>query len=452
MSIKKLWLLVLIIIAVISVSINAFVLSTLTDRYFTDYMKENYEKHFSQIIEYSQKALMTENLSIKQMAVEMETHLDDPIIQIKLYDAQGDLIVDVSVDNNMMMGNMMGMMRSQYNISDREVDYVEISNDGEIIGQLNITRYSSIDDSIAIRMFKSSLIINSLYSIAIVFVIALLIGIFISRKMSRDLMNTAKMAQDINLGENTNITRTNINEIRTIQQSLETLNNRLKLKNKSRKVLIDELVHQTRTPLTVLKTHLEGFSDKIIDMTPEEIVICENQIENITAIISNMSNMIDAQKDFDVLNIEEFEINSLINQIVNGLKAQFDKKKIALNLLSDQKVILNTDKYRLSLVIYNLLTNAYKYTPPNGMVNIDYKISDEFVTIAIEDTGIGIAKQDIEMIFNAYYRIDKTGEAGGEGLGLYFVKENLDKMHGDIKVSSEIGIGSKFAVKIPKEL
>jgi signal transduction histidine kinase len=140
--------------------------------------------------------------------------------------------------------------------------------------------------------------------------------------MSRDLMRTEKMAQGISLGEDIKLTDAKISEIRTIQQSLEELNTRLKLKSKSRKVLTDELVHQTRTPLTVLKTHLEGFSDGLIDMTADEVSVCENQIENLTAIISNMSSMIDAEKDFDPVTCEEFELGSLLNprSLINQTK------------------------------------------------------------------------------------------------------------------------------------
>ena len=449
MTIRRLWLLVLVLIAVIAVSINAVVLSSLTGKYFTDYRAESYENHFNEIVEYSKSALQEENLSVRQMAIELETHLDDPITHIKLYDVQGILLVDVSEDNHMVGGSMMGMMRDQYEDSDSEIDNVEISNDEGVIGQLNITRYSSLENSIVARRFKSSLFVNSLYSIAIVLIIAILIGIFISKKMSKDLTSTAKMAHDISIGEDTAVKKTNIDEIRTIQQSLETLKNKLKLKSKSRKVLIDELVHQTRTPLTVLKTHLEGFSDNIIEMTPGEIKVCENQIENITAIISNMSNMIDAQKDFDVLRIEEFELITLLKQITNGLNAQFDKKNIRLTLETNQKVALYTDKYKLSQVIYNILTNAYKYTRENGEVKLSYTHDNDSLELCIEDNGIGINEDDLDNIFDAYYRGSSGEKKQGEGLGLYLVKENLNKINGTIDVSSKIEKGSKFTITIP---
>lgn len=453
MTIRKLWLLLLILVAVVSVIINAAVLSVLTNRYFKDYLTENYENHFNQIVEYSKQALKTEDLSIAQMKIEMETHLDDPIIRIKLYDEEGTIIVDVGNDTGvlpmMMGGRMMPMMESGYTVADQESDSYEITEGGKTVGYLSITRYSSIGDSVNTRRFKASLLLNSLISTVIVIILAVIIGIFISKRMSRDLMSTAKLAQDISLGTDTETIKTNIEEIRIIRQSLTALKNRLKLKNKSRKVLVDELIHQTRTPLTILKTHLEGYSDKVIEMTPEEVKVLENQIEDISSIISNMSNIIDVEKDIEILNIEEFELSRLLQQIVNGLKVQFSNKKISLTVTCEEKYTLKTDKYKLSQAIYNILTNAYKFTGENGLVSIDYSIDNDRIRIEIKDTGIGMNEDEISMIFDAYYKGNSL--KAGDGLGLFITKENLNKINSTITVSSKPGDGSTFTIRGPIE-
>ncbi|HKL79399.1 MAG TPA: HAMP domain-containing sensor histidine kinase, partial [Mobilitalea sp.] len=379
MTIKKQWLIVLILIAILSVFVNTFVLSSLTNRYFKDYIKENYEIHFDQIVEYSTNALKYKDFSVNQMAIELETHLVDPITRIKVYDKNSILIADVSTDNKTFYGKgmMSGMMNRMMDTQFEEVDHAKVLDGNEVIGQINITKYSSAENSIAAWMFRSSLIRNSLYSIGIVLVITIMIGIVVSKKMSRDLIHTADMAQKIDIGNSTVALHSKVKEIRVIQQSLESLSSRLKLKQKSRKTLIDELLHQVRTPLTILKTHLEGIEDGVIDMTPDEIRICENQIENITSIITNMSGMIDAEKQVDVLHVEEFEFNQLIKQIVNGLKVQFVTKKIDLKITEQQKIIIKTDKHKLSQAIYNILTNAYKFTKPNGRVIIYYQVTSE---------------------------------------------------------------------------
>ena len=453
MTIKKQWLLVLILIAVFSVLVNSFVLSILTNQYFKDYIKENYQTHFDQIVEYSTTVLKENDLSVNQIVIELETHLVDPITRIKVYDKNGLLIADVSSDNHTVSGKgmMNGMMSRMKESQSEEVDHAEILDGNEVIGQINITKYSSAENSTAAWMFQSSLIKNSLYSMGIVLTFAIIIGILVSRKMSKDLINTANMAQNIDIGNDTPNFHSKVKEIRVIQQSLESSRTRLKLKQKSRKALIDQLIHQTRTPLTILRTHLEGIEDGVIDMTPEEIKTCENQIENITFIITNMSGMIDAEKQIEELHIEDFEFSQIIKQIVNGLKVQFEKKKIALKITQYQKVMISTDKYKLSQVIYNILTNAYKFTEPNGTVHLYYQSTSENLILTIEDNGPGISEEDQDKIFDAYYKADINGNMVGEGIGLFVAKEILTSINGSITVESNLNKGSKFIIVIPKQ-
>lgn len=452
MTIRKQWLIALISIAILSVSVNSIVLSTLTDKYFKGYVKENYEKHFEQIVDYISEMLESGNYSVSQMEIQLETHLVDPITRIKVYDKDNNLIIDVY--NNGMMGwgmngrGMAGMMRRNYDSGLEEVDHADITNGQEIIGQVNITKYSSAENSLDTWLFQTSLIENSLYSVGIVLIFSILIGTLISKRMSKDLIQTAEMAQNIDLGNETEVLHSKVKEINVIQQSLESLKTRLKIKQKSRKALIDEMIHQTRTPLTIMKTHLEGMEDGVIEMTPDEIRICEAQIENIASIISNMSGMIDAEKYDDTIKLEEFELNSLIRQIIGGLQMQFEKKKIELVFIEESKININTDKYKLSQAIYNILTNAYKYTDIGGKVIITCKAMATSIQITIEDNGPGIKKEEQAKIFDAYYRSSSFTDKEGEGIGLYVAKENIMKINGTLKVESELNEGSKFIISI----
>lgn len=451
MTVKRQWMLVLILSGALSVAVNSIVLSTLINNYFINYSTENYNRNVSQLVVFSEKTLIETGYSEQQIKMQLETYLSDPIKRIRLYDTNGNLLAGVGSEGHQMVGMMRNkMMNRMMGNASEEVDSFEIMNDGVAIGQLNITRYSSIGNSLETRKFAVSLIGSSFLSFGIVFVLIFIIGIFISKKMSKDLRLTAQQAIDIDLGNQNNILKSHVEEIRIIQQSLETLQTRLKLKQTSRKKLVDELIHQTRTPLTILKTHLEGFEDGIIRFTPEEIRICEAQIENITAIITNMSGMIDAEKDIDAVKIEQVELNRLLKQIAGGLKVQFDRKTVELELLSHQKVFLKTDKYKLSQVIYNILTNAYKFTNSNGRVTVEYKQAEDELIIIIQDTGSGITEEERLRIFDAYYRGKNSAHTSGEGIGLYVAKENLKKINGKIDVESKPGVGSKFIINIHK--
>jgi signal transduction histidine kinase len=450
MTIKRQWMLVLVISVALSVIVNSLVLGFRINRYFIDYSTENYKSHVSQVEEFSTEALSSNDYTAQQLNMQLASHLSDPITRIRLYRVDGALLADISADNHQMMGMMRnGIANRMLNGTSEEVDSIEIEKDGTLIGKLMITRYSSIGESLGTRMFLLSLVTNSLLSFGIVFVLTFILGYFISKRMSKDLMLTAQQAIDIDLGRESRTPQSNVLEIKTIQQSLEALQSRLMLKQTSRKKLIDELVHQTRTPLTILRTHLEGFQDGVIQFTPDEVKTCEAQIENLSSIITNMSGLIDAEKEIDHTQIIAVEISGLIRQIVAGLKAQFDKKSLALHVLSHQKIMVQTDPYQLSQAIYNLLTNAYKFTESGGTVTVSYQMVGAELVITVQDTGIGIDPEEQPRVFDAYYRGSNSMNIVGDGIGLYIVKENLRKIGGIIELESTLGKGSRFTVRLP---
>lgn len=449
MSIRKLWLIVLILVATLSIAINALTLTSLTDRYFKTYLSETYDEHIDQMITYVVDSLKEETISLRQMAIELESHLDDPIVKIKLYGPQGVLLVQVE-DRDYDRKDMgrMGMMDFMFRIGEEEVDSFDIIDNGVLLGKLNITKQSSAESSVIAMMFKSRLFINSLISTGFAIVITLLVGAYISKRMSKDLTDTAQFASNIQIGNPLENKPSSIKEINQIQNSLHDLNTRLKIKQKSRKTMVDQLVHQTKTPLTILKSHVEAIEDGVIQISKEELAIFQDQIDHLNNILSNMSTMIDAEKESEILTLETVDIHPLLNQIILGLRSQFDKKGIELKLISTTKVKLMTDPYKLSQVIYNLLTNAYKYTE-KGRVEISVKEDKDTLSISITDTGIGIEPSEISNIFNAYYRGASVTKIPGEGIGLYVVKENLNQLNATIDVQSTLGKGSTFTIKLP---
>ena len=449
MSIRKLWLIVLTLVATLSIAINALILTSLTDRYFKTYLSETYEEHIDQMITYVISSLKEETLSLRQMAIELESHLDDPIVKIKLYGPQGALLLQVE-DRNYDRRNYgrMGMMNFMFRVGEEEVDSFDVLDDGVLLGKLNITKQSSAESSVIAMMFKSRLFINSLISTGFAIVITLLVGAYISKRMSKDLTDTARFASNIQIGNPIENKPSSIKEINQIQSSLQDLNTRLRLKQKSRKTLIDQLIHQSKTPLTILKSHVEAIEDGVIQISKEELTIFQDQIDHLNNILSNMSTLIDAEKESEVLTFESVDIQNLLNQIILGIRSQFDKKGIELKMIGNTKVNLLTDPYKLSQVIYNLLTNAYKYTE-KGHVEISVRDDQDHMTIAISDTGIGIEPSDIKNIFNAYYRSTSVTKIPGEGIGLYVVKENLKQLGGTIDVQSTPGKGSTFTLTLP---
>ncbi len=448
MTVRNIWKIVLIIVSIVSIFLNAFILSFLTDKHFEKYVEERYQEQAQQIVKYLGKTLSTDTFSLNQAKVELESSINFPIKRIKLYTESGDLIIDVGAEKKESR-NKEDSKKEKNPPPPEDIKEYKIYKNNYHIGTLHIVKYSTRTSLISKRI-THTLIRDSLISMVLTLVVSLILGAYISKKMSKDLKETAEYANDIKLGEEKDLKKSNINEIDAIRDSLRELTIRLKIKQKNRKELIDQLIHQTRTPLTILKSHIEGIEDGVIELNEREIAVWHNQITNITDIICNMSGMIDANSEQEDVKYEKVSLERLIQQIISGLKPQFDKKNIHLLFDDTNKILLETDSFKFSQIIYNLLTNAYKYTEFDGKVEIRITESNESkIYIEVEDSGIGIANENLDRIFDAYYRSSEVSSIKGEGIGLYVVKENLRLLGGEISVKSQLGVGTKFTIILP---
>lgn len=444
MSIRKIWLIILISVVIASIVISAVLMTIMTDNHFNAYLQDTYDNHISQIITYVKESITSNSYTLTQMAIELETHLDDPIIEISLYDPSGNMILSVDTDQHMMpRSRMMGNFGKR---SAGQVESFEVKSGDELLATVSVVTHTTVEDTFDAQAFKASLWMNSLVSMAIGLTLSILIGIVISKKMSRALKETAEFAQDIQLGNETKYYRSNVFEVDQIRKSLEELDTRLKLKQKSRKALVDELIHQTRTPLTILKTHTEALEDGIINPSGEEMSIFHHQIENLTSIISNVGQMIDTEKETVKVQKENIEINSLIKKVAAGLKPQFEMKGIHLDLVLEGKINLSTDGFLLSQVIYNLFTNALKFSKTGGEVHVGTRLDKNHLKLIVRDNGVGIDPVDLPRIFDAYFRGKDSSTTKGDGIGLYVVKENLQLLDASIGVESKVGEGTTFTV------
>jgi two-component system, OmpR family, sensor histidine kinase BaeS len=450
MTVKRQWLLTLVLTAVIAVIVNSAILGTLINRYFVSYTEGSYDMHIDRITELAVGILTEDHFTQNQIALQLKAHLVEPITAIELYDAKGNALTGVESTyehpEGMMDGRMMDLMMGALR---EEIETIDVYDGDDLIGVLFITKYSSAGNTISSRLFGSVLIINILLSFGIVIIFVVFIGIHISGKMSRDLVETASQAESIDLGDNDRIIYSRVKEIRVIQQSLESQRTKLRLKQKARKKLTDELMHQTGTPLTILRNHIEAFRDGVIEMKPEQLDTCEDQIQILTKMIADIGRAIDTQKETAEVRLEKFDFSRLIKQIMDGSRIQFNKKDLELLLKNNEKAIVCTDKYLLAQSIYNLLTNAYKFTPPGGKVEVSYEIDDTMLLISVKDSGIGISTEERPKLFEAYFRAANVYDIPGEGLGLYIAMDNVKRLGGDISVESEKGHGSRFTIRLP---
>lgn len=456
MKIRTLFFSVLIGVAVISIGLNAIILTFLTGKNFQSYIQSNYDDHVEQITGYASQMMLSDSIAIDQMKMELETHLVDPIVGIKIYETNGTQLIEVETSSlNESRGNMasrsrmMGQMMRELDLEQITVEQYPIINDQKTIGFVHISRISNMENTYISVVFKASLIRNSMISIIVAIIITFFVALFFSKKMSNSLKETTELAKTLLMDDPKTVKKSMISEITTLQERLLELRDRLKLRQRSRKTNIDTLVHQARTPLTVLKTHLEALGDGVIELTEPEMNLCLEQVDTITSTLESLSSILDVEDRSIEVRKEQVNISQLLEQIVSGLKVQFEKKEIQLSLYTLPSAVIVTDRYILSQVIYNVLTNAYKYTPSQGKVSVLLRQNDENVEIEIKDNGIGIDVTEADKIFQAYFRSSKVSQIQGEGLGLYLARENINAIGGTITAEKNNDQGSRFSIKVP---
>ena len=152
------------------------------------------------------------------------------------------------------------------------------------------------------------------------------------------------------------------------------------------------------------------------------------------------------------LNKTEFDVSELIQNLLKNFETDFANKGIKISLQGQIEKI-TADKDKISQVLINLVSNAFKYTPQGGTVEVKTTGSSNETEIRIRDTGMGIPHEDLPHIFERFYRADKSRNrmTGGSGIGLAIVKSIVDAHKGNIMVQSEINKGSEFIVTLPKQ-
>ncbi len=215
-----------------------------------------------------------------------------------------------------------------------------------------------------------------------------------------------------------------------------------------------DVTHELRTPLTILRGETElalrNSRDKkqlreVLESNLEEISRMSYLIEDL--LLLSKSDLGEIPLKMELLHLDE-----LVVELHHQAQLLATAKNISVELhCPDGQILIQADSLRLRQVFLNLLTNAIKYTPENGIVTIDLALNENTVTIDITDTGIGIDNKHLDAIFDRFYRVNKTSNRndGGSGLGLSIVKWIINAHAGSVTVSSTLGQGSKFTVELP---
>ncbi|MDO5010994.1 MAG: ATP-binding protein [Intestinibacter bartlettii] len=235
--------------------------------------------------------------------------------------------------------------------------------------------------------------------------------------------------------------------------NIENVTEYVKLEN-MRKEFVANVSHELKTPITSIKGFVETLkmTDNLDDNTKNRfLTIIENEATRLTRLVDDilLLSTIENKTRKKVEKVDLFEVFEEVHEVVNYIAK---KKNIKLKYqFENEDIDLWEYSGYVRQILLNIISNAIKYTGENGKVNIKQYVKGGNVFIEVQDNGIGIPEEDINRIFERFYRVDKarSRSVGGTGLGLAITKHMVKALNGNIRVESELGVGSKFIIELP---
>ena len=288
-----------------------------------------------------------------------------------------------------------------------------------------------------------------------IILVSVILGLFLSRMVVKPLSRITRSIEDVTDGLQTDeISVPDYTETVLITDAFNKMLSRMKVLDDSRQEFVSNVSHELKTPMTsmkVLADSLVGQEGLPEELYQEFLGDITKEIDRENKIITDLLSLVKMDKTASDVTITHVNINHLLEDILKRLRPIADLRHIDVILDSFRVVEADVDEVKFTLAISNLVENGIKYNVDEGWVRVSLDADHKDFFVTVTDSGMGIPEDQIERIFERFYRVDKSHsrEIGGTGLGLAITRSAIAKHHGTIKVASKEGEGTIFTVRIP---
>lgn len=348
----------------------------------------------------------------------------------------------------------------QYQSGEQLPDYliddgVPIELEGETIGWVILESFEGNkggDPNSPEARFLVSVNQATVFSATGAAVFALLLGILLARTISHPIHELKMATQLVAQGQlGHQVVVHSQDEIGELGHSFNQMSADLAHSNELRRQMTADIAHDLRTPLSVLQGYTEALDDGKFQGSPEIFGSMHKQVKHLTRLVEDLRTL--SLADAGQLQLLRQDVNprDLLEHTALAYMAQAEQQGVSLQLdLQDEIATVHVDPDRIVQVLSNLVSNALRYTPAEGSIQLSAENENHHVTLKVQDTGTGIAPEDLPHVFDRFYQGDKSRSSNEEsGLGLAIARSIVEAHGGKIAVESTLMTGTTFVITLP---
>ena len=298
----------------------------------------------------------------------------------------------------------------------------------------------------------STLKMQFIWIIVLLLALAALMVIFLYRKISKPLIRMNASAKQLACGKyDVSFSGKGYRETKELAETLDFAASELSQLDRLQKELIANISHDLRTPLTMIRGYGEMMRDIPEENTAENMQLILDETERLSELVDDLLDVSRLQSGATAPQPAVFDLTEVLTEVMERYDAFTKRQGYSIRWQAEGSTPVLADRKMILQVICNLINNAINYTGEDKQVWVRQTVKDQRVRISFTDTGAGIPQDQVALIWDRYYRVDKVHRRAmvGSGLGLSIVKEILDKHHAAYGVSSAPGMGSTFWFEIP---
>jgi signal transduction histidine kinase len=279
-------------------------------------------------------------------------------------------------------------------------------------------------------------------------------GYVLSGMMLRPVRDITEAASEIsasNLSKRINYQGPK-DELWALSETFDSMIDRLEHSFERQRQFVQDASHELRTPLAAIRTNIE-VTEMDPEVSPEEYQDLLSTIKSQTDRLTRLSEdlLLLTREDHDRLEREHVELGALVQEVARELGPVAQAREVHVSTASRGSLEVLTNPDLLFRCVLNLVDNGIKYSGPGSTVSIVVKPAGSEAVIEVADNGPGIPEENLSRVFDRFYRVDRgrSRREGGTGLGLAIVRELMESLGGSVSVTSEVGRGSTFAIRLP---